>query len=46
MTLDIILYITLHNAIGQNLSGEVAFFCLGIKAMKDSLSAFKTFLNL
>ena len=45
ITLDIILYTTLHNAIGLNLSGEVAFSYLGIKAMKDSLSTFKTVLN-
>ena len=34
MTLDMILYITLHRAIGLNLSGELASSTLGIRARK------------
>lgn len=45
ITLEMILYTTLHKAMGLNLFGVTAFFCLGIKAMKDSLRALGTVLE-
>ena len=39
--LEILLYTILHNTIGLNLSGVIALSYLGIKDMKEVLSAFK-----
>lgn len=42
ITLEMILYTTLHRAMGLNLSGVVDFYCFGINAMKEALITFRT----
>jgi len=46
ITLEIILYTTLHKAMGLKPSGVMAFSCFGIRAMKEALRAFRTFLDI
>ena len=41
ITFEIILYTTLHNAMGLNLSGVMAFSCFRSRAMKEVLSTFR-----
>lgn len=45
ITLEIILYTTLHKDMGQKTSRSIAFSCFGIKAMNEALRALKIFLD-